>query len=283
MMTRKRDAADTERRSPTTWMITYTDLCILLMTFFVLLISMSVVDQNRRKKALNSLDGVIGFTSTGLSIVGNDDQGKEKHFSYATEDSKTQDYSALRDPALRTDPERGMDIFKEGAKVYIRIMRKTIFLPDSCEIRPDFEPSLALLAGHLSVHKYDVEIRGYTDAFEGVGKAAWARSSWELSLERALSVYNYLREHGVSAFRLSAHGFSFYRPLYDSIEYPSLRARNERVEIVLGTDENLPSSLYEERAGISPYFNYKNFFFKLFPMPSKGPVERNTPDGRGTN
>ena len=47
------------------WMVTFADLMTLLLTFFVLLLSMSTLDNQRIKVALGSLRGSVGVLSGG--------------------------------------------------------------------------------------------------------------------------------------------------------------------------------------------------------------------------
>ncbi|RLB14628.1 MAG: flagellar motor protein MotB, partial [Deltaproteobacteria bacterium] len=59
-----------QSQNTNSWLTTYTDLMILLLTFFVLLISISVVDANKQRVALNSLVGAFGFKPGGHSVIG---------------------------------------------------------------------------------------------------------------------------------------------------------------------------------------------------------------------
>ncbi len=47
------------------WMVTFADLMTLLLTFFVLLLSMSTLDNQRIKLALGSLRGALGVLEGG--------------------------------------------------------------------------------------------------------------------------------------------------------------------------------------------------------------------------
>ena len=47
------------------WMVTFADLMTLLLTFFVLLLSMSTLDNQKVKLALGSLRGALGVLEGG--------------------------------------------------------------------------------------------------------------------------------------------------------------------------------------------------------------------------
>jgi len=50
-----------QRINSNAWITTYTDLMTLLLTFFVLLLSMAVITEEKRMVALNSVTGAFGF------------------------------------------------------------------------------------------------------------------------------------------------------------------------------------------------------------------------------
>jgi chemotaxis protein MotB len=51
-------------------MSTYTDLMTLLLTFFVLLLSLSTVDKTKKLRALNSLVGALVLSQEGSQYWG---------------------------------------------------------------------------------------------------------------------------------------------------------------------------------------------------------------------
>ena len=253
------------------WMITYTDLCILLFSFFVLLISMSMVDQKRERIVLNSLIGSFGIQPGGRSSLvmdaGKDPSEKEPPMRKAPEiDLRT--LSQLRAIA-GLDSE--VQLLKESEKVVIRLNHRDLFVADTFSLQPRILPYLRAVAAQLAPTNEDIEFRGHSDPYEDVTAKDWSQRSWALSVKRAHSVYDYFREQGIAATRMSAHGFSYYQPLVDGAEFPQFRFKNMRVEILLGKSENRPASLLERPPTPSSFFNYKNFFFRLYPVTDQVP------------
>jgi chemotaxis protein MotB len=273
-----------EEQTPNTnrWLITYTDLCILLLTFFVLLISMSMVDQKRKKAVLNSLVGAFGILPGGRSPIGITKGQDPGDPAVPMQTPKTVDLQALREMSKGIDLDSEIYVFKQDQQIVIRIHHQDLFRADTQEFNPNIQPYLIALAHSLANSDDAIEIRGHTDTYEDMNAANWSQRAWETSAKRAMAVYDFLGKQGIPAARMSAHGFSYHQPLLDSMEFPHLRHKNKRLEIVLGPNANLPSTLTDEKLSPSPFFNYKNFFFRLFPMPEKtGGLPAPSP-GRGT-
>lgn len=284
MAERKRAQSQRKRlnvEAPNTnrWLITYTDLCTLLMTFFVLLVSMSALDHKRERKALDSLAGSFGYLTGGTSK----DIRKEGQSPLSPKNSATpgrsMDIKMLRELALSSN--LGTDqVTKERDKIVLQINQKVLFHPGSTELLPEIKGYLTSLATYLARGEKDVEIRGHTDIYEGVHEAGWPDRSWDLSAKRALAVYSFFQNRGLEAKRMSSHGFSYHRPLVSSLEFPQLSEKNQRVEIVIGPNDSIPSDMLQQQRKANPYFNYKNFFFRLYPMPehTPAPEEDKRPD-----
>jgi len=179
------------------------------------------------------------------------------------------DLKLLKDLSRDNNLEADVYAFQNNEKIVIRINQKELFRPGTQELNSAILPYLSKLTRYIAYKQDAVEVRGHTDTYEDMNAANWSQRSWDVSASRAMAVYNFFQSQGIPAARMSAHGFSYYQPLLDSVEYPQLRHKNQRVEIVLGSNEGLPSALTEEKPAPSPYFNYKNFFFKLYPMPAK--------------
>jgi len=101
------------------------------------------------------------------------------------------------------------------------------FATGTAAVNPDARESLAKFSGVVASYpdlRFNIE--GHTD---NVGSAAMNQ---ELSLKRAMTVRDYLIEHGVPASRIDVAGLGLSAPLGDNTTTDG-RARNRRVEIVV--------------------------------------------------
>ncbi len=247
------------------WLTTYTDLCTLLLTFFVLLLTMSVIDPERKKEALNSLVGAFGFLPGGRSPIGAIKSQDIREASEPMVKSSPLSYDFLKELTIRNNLDPHAEIIKEEDRIVIRINNKLLFKEGEHQLSPEGEKFIALLGLHLKDNFQEVEVRGHTDAYEMVNHPNWMELSWKISAERALVVYKKLIEVGVHPRRISAHGMSYFHPVVDSIKHSHLREQNRRVEIIIGRNPTLPTSIYNTKPPRKPLFEYKNFLFKLFP------------------
>ncbi|ROR01899.1 OmpA/MotB family protein [Desulfosoma caldarium] len=273
---RKNKSGGDEGPAAEGWLTTYCDLCTLLLTFFVLLLSMSVLDNIRQKQALNSLVGAFGFLPGGRTAIGKPTGMDISEFE-APMETKALDFDVLREVTMKNELDKEVEIIKKDETLTIVLHQKILFEPGSFDLKPAARTYLSQLVPYLAKDSREIEIGGHTDRFEKIEDPSWEKSSWMISTKRAMAVYRFLLSQGLEPKRVSAHGFSYEKPLVDGIQYPHLRHRNSRVEIVLTYSRHLPASLLHEDPTPSPYFNYKNFFFRLFPMPEKSSQPQNRP------
>ena len=59
MIKKKKEESSQEPTAPF-WMVTYGDMVTLLLTFFILLLSFSIIDEIKFEKAAHSLKGALG-------------------------------------------------------------------------------------------------------------------------------------------------------------------------------------------------------------------------------
>ncbi|SFM47192.1 OmpA/MotB family protein [Thermodesulforhabdus norvegica] len=247
------------------WLTTYTDLCTLLLTFFVLLLSMSVIDPERKKEALNSLVGAFGFLSGGRSPLGQKTGMDVREATAPLRENSPISYDMLKELTIRNNLDPDAEVIKEENRIVVRISDRILFEPGSLRLTPQGEKFLALLGIYLKKTFEEIEIRGHVDMYEMPENPEWPQQAWKLSALRALEVYKFFLDMGISPERMSAHGLSYFWPVVDSSEYPHLRYKNRRVDIIIGRNPTIPQSLFRRKPSPHSYVNYKNFFFRLFP------------------
>jgi chemotaxis protein MotB len=255
-----------EGRATIGWLTTFADLVILLLTFFVLLMSMSIRDQERIRKAIGSVAGTFGSFPASRHASGSLVGGSASTSAGRAAPAARLDFETLK--AINAQSNLGSEVttLDEKGRVVVVLNQKVLFKESSVELDPNVRNYLAVLSGHLRQTGDGVEIRGYSDKFESIDNPYWPGNSWELSTRRAQVVYNILRENGVDVKHMSARGYGDSYPLVDSAANPDLRYQNARVEIAVGPNDAVPSRVSKKGLKRSLHFDdmrYKNFLFKI--------------------
>jgi chemotaxis protein MotB len=129
-----------------------------------------------------------------------------------------------------------IEIVEIDDKLKVIFVDKILFDSGSVDINPGGKELLLIMADSLKENKdQNIVVEGHTD---DVPLSAALRerfpSNWELSTARAAAVARFLQiEGGIQPERLSARGYSFFRPV-GSNETKEGRHQNRRIEIILG-------------------------------------------------
>lgn len=220
------------------WMDTYGDMVTLLLTFFVLLFSMSSMDKQREQIVIASLSGApveviaqIIAENTGekdtdavLSIF--DPNGEE-----VGEDEFDNFYEYLKEVIAASGNQDNVQAEMTDLAIYLKFRDKIFFAPDSDVLLDTGREVLSDICGGLS------DIDDKILSIKVSGHTAQALTSdtneWDLSSGRADAVVNYLISLNVSdSSKYSATGYGKYRPVADNNSDEG-RLQNRRVEIVI--------------------------------------------------
>ncbi len=123
------------------------------------------------------------------------------------------------------DQSKTIDIYlspiKSGSEV---VLNNIFFDSDKYDLKEKSKTELDRLVEFLKINpSTKVEISGHTD---NVGKAAYNKT---LSLNRAKSVYEYLRKAGIEDKRMNYDGFGFEKPIAPN-DIEANRKQNRRIE-----------------------------------------------------
>ena len=251
------------------WLITYSDLMTLLLTFFVLLLSMAVIDERTKLVVLGSVSGSFGEGVRLFNPKGkpNDPRVREP----GAMDLPEQDLAPLRD-MLYEDVEKDLDFMENKYVQILSINDQVLFTPGSTRLSPQGEALLDRLMPYLQHIGYPLLVAGHTatrrdeeTSYTVVLQAGVLDSTWTLSYQRALSVYRHFLERGMDAGKLSLEAFGQFHPRYSN-NLPEGRQKNRRVDLVLDK-RNLEwirkvESLRESEPAKADHF-YKGFKFDL--------------------
>ena len=236
------------------WMSTYTDLMTLLLTFFVLLLSLSTFDTKRKRLALNSLVGAFGFKPGGQSIL-----GKPKGMNITTGSSplieEDLQFERLRNVALKHGLESNLTMSKQLDRTVMVLKNKVLFAHSSWELMKENTAFLSDIAGILKKGDQLIELRGYCDSSESILDQDPYKTSMILSSKRAISMFDFFVENGLSPGNIVAHGFGINYS--GSAKEASL---NRQVEIILDYREKIPFNMRQRGKG--GFLDFKGFFFR---------------------
>lgn len=245
MARREKPGKGTEETGDTNaWMVTFSDLLTLMITFFVLLLSMSSMDEKKLKNMFGLFTETLGVLELGK---GRDVQKLEMapdigiiYENFIIEENLIKQ---LLDQAIAgekgSDVERlrgsiafGDMITVDERGVVITLSDAILFKPGETEVSREAYPLIDKLSDHLKNNSYGIKIEGHTDSTP----AGADTSNLVISAKRANSVMRYLSEvSGIGMDRLSARGYGEHYPLADN-DTDENRAKNRRVEIIISKD-----------------------------------------------
>jgi len=242
-------------------MATYTDLMILLLTFFVLLLSLATIDKRKKRLALNSFVGAFGFKPGANSILG---IPKGLNITVGTAPLVKEDikFEMLRNVALKNNMDSEVKITKQVDRTILAISNRVLFKPGSHQLNPDSSTFLSELAETFSRENLRlIEIRGFTDHADIVFKEDPLKYSMYLSTKRANAVFNFLREKaGIPAKTMVAHGFG--KALTGGQSAKKKSGLSRHAEIILDYREEIPYRL-ERPKRKSTLLDFKGFLFRV--------------------
>jgi chemotaxis protein MotB len=222
----------------------------LLMTFFVLLYSFSLVDlkkfQAKRESMASQFGG--GALSGGQSVIDGSNGTKIVNLGASGGGgAQVQATQKAVDKYLKKEGLSGTaTAIAQERGVVIRFQDQVFFESGSAQLRTDaltIADKVAELVKELPNH---VRIEGHADNVP-ISNSEY-ESNWELSTARATRFLKYMTDQGVSPSRISAAGYGEFRPIAEN-DSESGRRKNRRVDVVLLRTD---LSEAEPRSAITP-------------------------------
>jgi chemotaxis protein MotB len=249
---------------------------VLLMCFFVLMLSFSEMDPAKFKLMSGSLNEAFGVqtdvTATdmpkGTSLdaqefspaipeptatnevrqhtVDSDldtlDLGLQQRLRElkAQEEAAEQQAQELR-AIFRQDIDDGrLLIRQDGSNVVIQLMEKDSFPSGGAELEPGSRTTLARIGALVSAMTGAITVAGHTDNVP-VRPGGTYRSNWDLSAGRAASVAHELLAAGLDPTRLMVSGHADTQPRVGN-DSAANRALNRRVDITFANGKSRPGN-----------------------------------------
>lgn len=245
------------------WVVSYADFITLLLGFFVVMYSLSSVNEGKYRVLSRSLNSAFGSSPGALApaALGLGEEAINSQAQPAADAARRQPLIfPLRPPVLEQSAEDQLteageemealsgEVTKMMSRyidedlvairrdsLWLEIEIKTRLLFESGSARPaqSARPVLQQLAEYFSLVPNAIQVEGYTDD-EPISTPLFP-SNWELSSARAAAVVRQMVAFGVQPGRMASVGYAEFRPIADNGS-PEGRQRNRRVVIKLMAD-----------------------------------------------
>lgn len=180
----------------TAWMVTFSDLVVLMLAFFVLMFSMSAFKTEAFERLTQSLTETFNQSPTTVRAP---DAGSPGVPGPVRTPGQNLGYLAavLEGVFARDDRFDGALVQQLDDRLAVLMPADLLFAPGQAELGAEARPVVAELGTVLANLRNRIAIAGHTDP-RPVGAGAAYRDNWELSLARAAAVANGLRQAGFS-------------------------------------------------------------------------------------
>jgi chemotaxis protein MotB len=217
------------------WVMTYGDMMSLLLTFFVLIVSFSSMQETKFQQAANSLKDAFGVLATPESVIKFDEPLVPNHNPDSEEADVLYEVRSVEKMILDEglDKQVAVEVREDG--VLFRLDAPFLFRSGGAELAEEPKGVLAEMGRFFTKFPYQVEVEGHTDDIP-INSARFP-SNWELSAARAVTVARYFQSLGMPPGRLAATGYGEFHPLAENAT-PEGREKNRRVEVFLHLDRN---------------------------------------------
>lgn len=221
------------------WMTTFADMVTLLLTFFVLLLSMANMDKVKFSEASGSLKGAFGvmMSSTSTEVA----PPRIVDFSPMDDDLTARLYQRIASTTHRMRLDKDIEVVKDRGAVILRVNASVLFDSGEVAVKEKAYPILEKVAQMVQPLPLNIRIEGHTDSRPIYGRDL---TNWDLSVQRAVSVLRVFAQRSkLPLRRMSAAGYGAEKPLAPN-DTEENQALNRRVEFVLesstGQSEDLP-------------------------------------------
>lgn len=244
-MERKRQK--NEDKGAPKWMVTFSDLMTLILVFFILLFSMSVVDATKFRAVAESFQqraifdfypSVVPFENPAEDITVKRDPSddvvdplKDQNNKDADNQELVQLFEEVQEFLEQNQLTDFISASKDDRGVVLVLQERPLFQSGEAQILDGAKPFLGKVADLLEKIPNLVKVEGHTDSVPM--NTFRYPSNWELSGARASSVIRYLLESGdLEPHRFLAVGYADTRPVAPNTT-PENLAKNRRVVIVI--------------------------------------------------
>ncbi|MBU2955270.1 flagellar motor protein MotD [Marinobacter sp. F3R08] len=243
------------------WLISYADFITLLFAFFVVMYSVSSVNEGKYKVLSETLTGVFNAPQRSFKPVEIGDQPQRSPAAPAENVITPAVTEAPKNPALdaqgRTEALRAMadqlamefdELINQGVVTLetsdqwleLNLPNSLLFGSGDAEPHYDAFDVVDKIATVLNNRDNAIKVEGFTDN-QPINTSHFP-SNWELSTARAAAMARMLVMEGIEPERLAAVGYGQYQPVARN-DTEEGRRRNRRVVLLISRDASIRGAM----------------------------------------
>lgn len=217
------------KQAEDTTMSSFADLVTSLMAFFVLIVSISTIDQRKIEYIQESIQEEV--------------LKKEFEKPFITLEDK------IKEIIYNKNLQKDVYVEADNTGINITFSSGILYRSGSADLQSSMTPFLEEMSKMIREMKYEdilIEVEGHTD--DVPIRTIKFPSNWELSASRATNVVRFFMRQGIKKSKLKASGFADSRPkvpnIVDGRPSRKNRAANRRVKVSVRRNDyrNMPKS-----------------------------------------
>jgi len=217
------------------WLLTYADMITLLMAFFIMMYSMSVLNLAKFNEVAFSIRSGFGgiLSGSGAHIMQTQANQRNRQASRLTSAEVAIDkaHKQVKATLNKLGLSHQVEVKRDTRGLVVTIATDGLLFPiGSAELTPQAHQSLDVVSAVIHAMANPVVVEGHT-CTKRIANTRFP-SNWELSAARASRVVRYLINQGIAPERLAAVGYGETHPVMpnDTEEH---QQKNRRVDIVI--------------------------------------------------
>ncbi len=236
---------DNKDESVPLWLVTFTDVMALMLTFFVLLYSMSVPQAEKWEDLSDALSSRLSklegapFSEGTQDVINIDriDQSNALSLGYLR---------TLLQQLLKKHSIEDVVVFENANRLIVSLPSVLFFEEGSADIQSSGQKVLFVIGGALTRVQNRIEVVGHADPQKITGGKY--KDNWELSLARGASVAMVLSNVGYDR-NITVRGLSSgrFEELSRDIDQDTRYSLARRVDIVIMNDDGVKQQWFGRR------------------------------------